>query len=107
MRQSHKLGEKVFVDFAGDIVEVADPETGEVRKAWLFVGVLGASNFTYAEAGWAQDVPHWIRAHVRMLEYFGGVPEVIVPDNLKSGVRKPLPKVSDSRCASRSMSSSP
>lgn len=87
LRQEHKAGEKVFVDYAGQTIDVVDPSTGEVREAQLFVGVLGASNFLYAEATWTQTLPDWIGAHVRMLEYFGGVPALIVPDNLKTGVR--------------------
>jgi len=87
LRQEHRAGEKVFVDFAGQTVPVIDPTTGEVREAQIFVGVLGASNFTYAEATWTQELPEWTQAHVHMYEYFGGVPAVTVPDNLKSGVR--------------------
>lgn len=86
LRQEHKAGEKVFVDYAGQTVDILDPATGEVRDAQLFVGVLGASNYLYAEATWTQTLPDWIGAHVRMLEYFAGVPALIVPDNLKVGV---------------------
>lgn len=89
MRQPHKLGEKVFVDYAGDTMPVVHPQTGEVSFAQVFVGVLGASNYTYAEATWSQDLPSWVMSHVRMFAYFGGVPEMVVPDNLKSGVTKP------------------
>jgi len=88
MRQEHKLGEKCFVDYAGDTVPIIDPETGEVREAQIFLGVLGTSKYTYAEASWSQDLPSWIAAHVRMLDFFYGCPEVLVPDNLKSGVTK-------------------
>jgi transposase len=89
MRQQHKAGEKLFVDYAGQTVPVVDPQTGEIRPAQLFVAVLGASNYTYAEAHWLQDLPNWIGAHVRALAFFGGVPEVLVPDNLKAGVKSP------------------
>jgi len=89
MRISHKGGEKVFVDYAGQTVPVVDPNTGEVRQAQIFVGVLGASNYTYAETHWSQDLPNWIDAHVRMFAFFGGVTEIIVPDNLKAGVKHP------------------
>jgi hypothetical protein len=65
-----------------------DPATGEVRDAEIFVAVLGASNYTYAEATWTQTLPDWIEAHVRMFRFFDGVPRLIVPDNLKSGVHK-------------------
>jgi len=88
LRQDHKAGEKVFVDYAGQTVPVVDPTTGEVRAAQVFVAVLGASNYTYAEAVWSQDLPSWIHGHVRAFEYFGGVPAIVVPDNLKAGVSK-------------------
>ncbi len=89
MRQRHKAGEKLYVDYAGQTVAVIDPETGEIREAQVFVATLGASSYTYAEAHWAQDLPNWIGAHVRALAFFGGVPEVLVPDNLKAGVTRP------------------
>jgi transposase len=88
MRQVHKAGEKLFVDFAGQTVAVIDPTTGEVRQAQIFVAVLGASNYTYAEAVPAQDLASWISAHVRAFEYFGGVPAIVVLDNLRSGVSR-------------------
>lgn len=88
MRQTHVAGERGFVDYAGPTVEIPDPESGEARKAQIFVGILGASNYTYAEAHWSQRLPDWIAAHTRMFEFFGGVPEVIVCDNLKSAVTK-------------------
>jgi len=88
MRVPKKAGEEVQVDYAGQTVSVIDPETGEKRKAQLFVGVLGASGLIYAEAHWDQSLPNWTRAHVRMFEFFGGVPQIIKPDNLKAGVTK-------------------
>lgn len=88
LRQVHKAGEKTFVDYAGQTVPVVDRETGEVREAQIFVGVLGASNFTFAEATWTQSLPDWIGSHVRMFEYFQGVSELLIPDNLGSGVKK-------------------
>ncbi len=88
LRQEHKAGEKTFVDYAGQTVPVVDPETGEVREAQIFVGVLGASNFTFAEATWTQSLPDWTASHVRMFEYVGGVSELLIPDNLASGVSK-------------------
>ena len=88
LRQEHKAGEKIFVDYAGQTVPVVDPETGEVREAQIFVGVLGASNFTYAEATWTQTLPDWTASHVRMFGYFSGVSELLIPDNLASGVSK-------------------
>lgn len=89
MRQTHRAGEKLFIDYAGQTVPVLDPQTGEIRPAQIFVTVLGASSYTYAEAHWAQDLPNWLGAHVRALEFLGGVPEVLVPDNLKAGVKSP------------------
>lgn len=86
LRQIHKAGERLFVDYAGQTVPVTDPLTGEIRPAQIFVAVLGASNYTYAEAAFSQDLPSWISAHIRAFEYFGGVPSIIVPDNLKSAV---------------------
>lgn len=86
LRQTHKAGEKLFVDYAGQTVPVIDPKTGEIRPAQIFVAVLGASNYTYAEAADSQELPHWISAHIRAFEFFGGVPSVIVPDNLRSAV---------------------
>jgi len=88
MRQVHPAGERLFVDYAGQTVELVDPATGEIRQAQVFVAVLGASSYTYAEATWTQTLPDWIGAHVRALAFFGGVPRQIVPDNLKSGVTK-------------------
>jgi transposase len=89
MRQEHKLGQKCFVDYAGSTFQVVDPDTGEVRHAQLFVGVLGASNYTFADVTWSQDLASWLTSHVRMFNYFGGVCEILVPDNLRSGVTKP------------------
>ena len=86
MRQVHPAGERLFVDFPGQTVEVLDPATGELRTAQVFVAVLGASNYTYAEAVWTQALPDWVGAHVRVLEFLGGVPRQIVPDNLRAGV---------------------
>jgi transposase len=86
MRQHHRAGEKIFVDFAGQRPSLVDPVTGEVREIELFVGVLGASSYIYAEACLAQDLPSWIGAHVRMFEFFGGCSAILVPDNLKVGV---------------------
>lgn len=90
MRQTHAPGEKVFVDYSGTRVEVVDQKTGELRKAGVFIAVFGASNYAYAEATWTQRLPDWIGAHTRAMMYFGGVPAVIVPDNLKSGIKDPL-----------------
>ncbi|MEP7273534.1 MAG: IS21 family transposase [Acidobacteriota bacterium] len=89
LRQPHRAGEKLFVDYAGQKVGVTDRLTGEVRQASVFVAVLGASNYTYAEASLSENLPAWIGAHVRALEFIGGCPEIVVPDNLKTGVKLP------------------
>ncbi|HML13889.1 MAG TPA: IS21 family transposase [Xanthobacteraceae bacterium] len=88
MRQHHAAGDKAFVDYSGKRIGVVDPKTGEIREAEIFVGVLGASNLTYAEATWTQQLADWTGAHVRMFRFFGGAPKLLVPDNLKSGVNK-------------------
>ena len=88
MLQEHKAGDKAFVDYAGQTVPVDDAATGETREAQIFVAVLGASSYFYAEASWGQDVESWIASHVRALEDFGGVVSTLVPDNLKSGVTR-------------------
>jgi transposase len=88
MRQVHRAGEKLFVDFSGKRPHLVAPATGEEIPVELFVGVLGASGLIYAEATPGQDLPSWVGAHVRMLEYFHGSPAIWVPDNLKSGVTR-------------------
>lgn len=88
MRQKHRAGEKVFVDYAGTPFEIVDPQTGEICSTQLFVGVLGRSSFMYVEATWTQGLSDWLMSHRRMFEFFGGVPRIVVPDNLKSGVTK-------------------
>ena len=88
MRQEHRAGEKLFIDYAGQTVPVVDPETGEVRQAQVFVAVLGASSYTFAEATWTQSLPDWTASHVRAFEFYGGCPELVIPDNLRSGVNR-------------------
>jgi len=88
MRQVHHAGEKLFVDYCGQTVPVIDKSTGEVHECQIFVAVLGASNFAYAEATYTQGLPDWIGSHVRALEFIDGVPELFVPDNLLSGITK-------------------
>lgn len=88
LRHEHKPGEKMFVDYAGQTVGVTDRATGETRRAQIFVSVLGASNYTFAEATWTQGLPDWLGSHVRALAFFGGVPQAAVIDNLKSGVKR-------------------
>jgi transposase len=88
MRQIHHAGEKLFVDYCGQTVPVIDTSTGEVHACQVFVAVLGASNYTYAEATYTQGLPDWIGSHVRALLFIGGAPELLVPDNLLSGITK-------------------
>ena len=88
MRQTHTPGDKMFVDYCGPTIPVIDPLTGEVHDANIFVAVLGASNYTYAEATFTQQLRDWIGSHVRAFQFFDGVVRLVVPDNLKSGVDK-------------------
>jgi transposase len=89
MRQTHVGGDKLFVDYAGDTMPViVDRLTGETRPAQVFVAVMGASNFTYAEASWTQGLADWIGAHTRAFAAIGGVPNLVVPDNTKVAVIK-------------------
>lgn len=89
MRQAHVAGEKLFVDYAGDTVPVFDGATGEERRAHIFVAVLGASNYTYAEARWSEGLADWIGSHVDALAFLGGAPKLLVCDNLRAGVTQP------------------
>jgi transposase len=88
MRQVHRAGEKLFVDYAGHTIPVHDQVTGEVFQAQIFVASLGASSYTYAEATQTQNLADWIGAHVRAFRFYGGVAELVIPDNLRSGVDK-------------------
>jgi transposase len=88
MRQEHRAGEKMFIDFAGKGIPITDPSTSEITDAKIFVAVLGASNYTYAEALPSQSLPYWIRAHIHTFEYFHGVSEILVPDNTLVAVSK-------------------
>jgi transposase len=86
MHQEHKAGEKLFIDYAGMTMPVRDRTSSEVRKAQIFVATMGASYYTYAEATWTQTLPDFILSHVRAFAYFGGVSELLVPDNLRSAI---------------------
>src|ERR671933_2265327 len=88
MRQPHRAGEKLFVDYAGQGIPVVNGHSGEVHEVAIFVAVLGASNYAYAEATWSQSLPDWIGSHVRTFAALGGVPEIVVPDNLKAAVTR-------------------
>ncbi|KAI3479615.1 hypothetical protein L1887_58342 [Cichorium endivia] len=88
MRQEHRAGEKLFVDYAGQTAPIIDRQTGEIRQAQIFVAVLGASSYTFAEATWSQKLPDWLGSHARCFAFFGGTSQILVPDNLRSGVTK-------------------
>lgn len=89
MRLSYRPGEKMFVDFSGDRMDLVDPASGEAQKAEVFVAVLGYSGLLYVEATRGQDLASWLGAHANAYEYCGGVTEATTPDNLRSGVTKP------------------
>ncbi len=78
MRQVHKAGEKLFVDYAGQTMPIVCNTTGEVKFAQIFVAVMGASNYTFCEATWSQSLPDWLGSHVRCFEFLGGIPEMII-----------------------------
>lgn len=88
MRQNHRAGERLFIDYAGHTIPVVDRATGEIKECQIFVAVLGASNYTFSEATWSQALPDWVGSHQRAMDFFGGVTELWVPDNLKSAVQK-------------------
>lgn len=88
MRQHHRAGEKLFIDYCGPSVPLVDPATGEIHDAQIFVAVWGASSYTFAEATRSQSLPDWIGSHQRALRFFGGCPLLLVPDNLKSAVTR-------------------
>ncbi|PMK83840.1 transposase [Vibrio sp. 10N.261.52.E5] len=88
MRPLHVAGDKLFIDYCGPRLQVVNPDTGEVREAEVFVATLGASNYTYVEAFPSQGKAYWLEAHVNAFEHFGGIPQILVPDNLRSAVTK-------------------
>lgn len=89
MRIVHRAGEKAFVDYSGKKPRLWDRETGQLREVELFVMVLGASSYTYAEATMTQRLPDFVGSTIRGFEYFDGVPEMLVPDQLRSAVKGP------------------
>lgn len=90
LRQEHLAGEKLFIDYAGQTVPIFNPQNGLVEmEAQIFIATMGASNYCFAEATASQSLPDWIKSHIRAFEFFGGVPQILVPDNLKSGVTHP------------------
>ena len=89
MRQTHIAGEKLFIDYAGQTVPIVDATTGEITRAQIFVAAFGASNYTYACATARQTTADWIGAQIQALEFFGGVPRLIVPDQTRSLIKNP------------------
>ncbi len=89
LRMPHKGGEVMEVDYAGMTLPITNPETGEIWQAPVFVATLPASSYIYAEIQASQELQHWLNGHVRAFAFFGGVPKILRPDNLKSGVKKP------------------
>lgn len=89
LRQEHRAGDKLFVDYAGDTIPIRDSQTGTIIQGHLFVAVLGCSNYTYAEVTPTEQLSDWIGAQVRALEFFGGAPRIVVPDNTKTAVTHP------------------
>lgn len=89
MRQTHRAGEKLFIDFCGPTVPVVNPDTGEIRRVAIFVAVMGASGYAFVEACEGQDMMSWLNANSRCLTFLGGVPQLLIPDNLRSAVKKP------------------
>ena len=88
LRQEHRAGEKLFVDYAGATIPIYDPLGGPTRPTSIFVAVLGASSYAYAEATWSQELENWIGSHIRTFEFLGGVPKLVVPDNTRAGVNR-------------------
>jgi transposase len=88
LRQEHRAGEKMFVDWAGATIPIYDRDRGEAKPSWLFVAALGASSYTFARATLSQDLAHWIECHVLAFEFFQGTSKLIVPDNLRTGVTR-------------------
>ena len=88
LRQEYRAGEKLFVDYAGQTMSIVDSSTGVITEVQIFVATLGASNYTFAEATASQDLPSWIQSHVHAFRFFGGVPEITIPDNLRAAVTR-------------------
>lgn len=84
----HKAGETAQVDWAGTKIQWIDPDTGKIIRGSLFVACLPFSGYAFAVGCYDEKMPNWIDSHVQMLQYFGGVPTILVPDNLKTGVTK-------------------
>lgn len=98
LRLTHFPGEAMFVDYAGTLIPWTDIKTKQQHKAQVFVAVLGHSNYTFVYASRSQKIEDWIQAHIEAFKFFGGVPEAVIPDNLKSAVTKagPFPEINRS-----------
>jgi len=88
MHQEHKSGDKMYVDYTGDKLSFVDQTTGEVVPTEVFVAILGSSQLTYVEASMTQRKEDFIGSCENALHYYGGMPQAIVTDNLKSAVIK-------------------
>jgi transposase len=88
MRQTHLYGEKLFIDYCGPTIPIVNPDTGEFRGVQVFVAVMGGSNYTFAEATESQQLKDWVMSHARAFEFFNAIPEILVPDNLRSGTTR-------------------
>jgi transposase len=97
MRQEHRAGENLFVDWKGRRVPIVNPITGVITPAQLFVDVLGASNYLYAEPFPSQELAHWIAGHVHAFEFFGCAPRIVVCDNLRAGRHQTAPLPADAQ----------
>ena len=105
LRQEYRAGEKLFVDYAGQTMPIVDSTTGVITEAQIFVATLGASNYTFAEATLSQELPCWIQSHIHAFEFFGGVTEILTPDNLRSAVTRPCRYEPDLNATYREMAS--
>jgi len=88
MLQPHKAGEKLFVDWAGQTLNIVDAKTGQVREAHVFVAAMGSSQYVFARLYESEQLKWWLAGHVEAFEFLGALPEIVVPDNLKTGVEK-------------------
>ena len=86
MHIPRKPGEQIEVDWAGDPAQLIDPDTGEITEAWIFVGVLTYSQYAFVKAYLDQKTDNWIKAHIQMFEFFGGVTPMLIPDNCSTAV---------------------
>jgi transposase len=87
LRQDHRPGEKLFLDWAGATIPIHH-RGGSVTQAPLFVSALGVSSYTYAEAVTDQQMANWLKVQMNALEFYDGCPRLLIPDNTKTGVTR-------------------